>query len=389
MEKELTREETQKHLLYQAALCFPEDTYQAYKKYFETLTDYDFWQFVEQMKSMNQNEEFSLKKYLSLSEQVSEMFGTNAENTARKNLPVKFLDEKRNDELLELIHRTNPSDIVNLTRNSDKAIIDLWTSANKKFRDDYISVPSDLFFAQTIPLMDCEIVVDETDEPGGQAIKYRVVVFENYKDNIDIPNSPILVGAIVTKEGPIFPKYIVKGGDSIAGQSLIGYKKTISQQQREYLSRKINLADMQQGMIQFLSTWYGIQIALLHPVVNEIFRRPKTAVVNKSDVDDKHYSKHKRRKVRYVKEHIIKYEDIDDILYETPTDNANAKKRRLRKSLVWYVIGHWREYESGKKIFVKPYWKGELREIKRAIPDRDREIPQAENGNHDSQTKQK
>ena len=25
---------------------------------------------------------------------------------------------------------------------------------------------------------------------------------------------------------------------------------------------------------------------------------------------------------------------------------------------LWYVIGHWRTYSSGKKIFIKGYWKG-------------------------------
>ena len=45
-----------------------------------------------------------------------------------------------------------------------------------------------------------------------------------------------------------------------------------------------------------------------------------------------------------------------------------------RHTLVWYVIGHWRNYGSGKRVFIQPYWKGALRNLKMSLDGRDREI---------------
>ena len=39
-----------------------------------------------------------------------------------------------------------------------------------------------------------------------------------------------------------------------------------------------------------------------------------------------------------------------------------------RKTLSWYVIGHWREYKaSGKKVFIQGYWKGEMRHLQKNL----------------------
>ena len=49
-------------------------------------------------------------------------------------------------------------------------------------------------------------------------------------------------------------------------------------------------------------------------------------------------------------------------------------KKNKRHALLWHVIGHWRTYKSGKKVFVQPYWKGALREVKNMEEAREREI---------------
>jgi len=83
--------------------------------------------------------------------------------------------------------------------------------------------------------------------------------------------------------------------------------------------------------------------------------------------------KYKRKKVKYVKQHIINSTELDSLIYgKNKSDKANIN----RNVLVWYVVGHWRQIKNGKKIFVKPHWKGLLREIKMALPEREREIAQ-------------
>ena len=45
--------------------------------------------------------------------------------------------------------------------------------------------------------------------------------------------------------------------------------------------------------------------------------------------------------------------------------------------MLWYVAGHWRTYKDGRKIFIKPHWKGPLRDSKNkiGIETRERVIP--------------
>ena len=78
--------------------------------------------------------------------------------------PTTFLSEDENVKLLNKINKSSPSDLIRLTRESDVTIMKLWKDGTK----DKIGVPSDIFFAETIPLLDCEIYVDERDQFGGR-----------------------------------------------------------------------------------------------------------------------------------------------------------------------------------------------------------------------------
>ena len=51
------------------------------------------------------------------------------------------------------------------------------------------------------------------------------------------------------------------------------------------------------------------------------------------------------------------------------TFSYDDHKKINRKCLCWYVIGHWREYKNGNKIFIQGYWKGALRNAKKNYDD--------------------
>ena len=123
--------------------------------------------------------------------------------------------------------------------------------------------------------------------------------------------------------------------------------------------------DMTSYFSVVMKAWYGIQIALLHPQIKSVFQNPSTIAVSPQGTKKKH--KRGKRKTVYVKRHVI---NADDLVRTT----AGASVER--HTLVWYVIGHWRTYKnSGKKIFIKPYWKGPLRELKQNLDERERVIP--------------
>lgn len=114
----------------------------------------------------------------------------------------------------------------------------------------------------------------------------------------------------------------------------------------------------------------GINTLLLNPVVMEVFEKHSSKepfTPNPRKIS----GKNKRAKIRYVKKHIVKVEDID---------KAFEKRGFVRKTMIWYVTGHWREYKkTGRRVFIQGYWKGVLRHLKDIFPDmptdpRDREI---------------
>jgi len=102
-----------------------------------------------------------------------------------------------------------------------------------------------------------------------------------------------------------------------------------------------------------ISIWYSVNTALLNPVVKDVFvTHSKPMPVSNS----KSGGTNKRAKIRYIKQHIISMDDV----------NAAFEKRGfIRRSMIWYVTGHWREYKkTGKRIFIQGYWKGALRNMK-------------------------
>ena len=106
--------------------------------------------------------------------------------------------------------------------------------------------------------------------------------------------------------------------------------------------------------------WYCIQVALLHPTIKEVFRRSGIM----SDKDREEIKDYKKRPLFYQKVKTINQREFDD-----------AVKRSInRKTLIWYVIGHWRNYKDGRRIFIQPYWKGALRETKMTEVPRERVI---------------
>lgn len=271
------------------------------------------------------------------------------------------LSDERNAEIVADINKSRPSDTIYLTGTEDRMLVDLWINPT----DERIMIPSDIFFAGTIPLLDCRLVVDESDI-NGITVTYRVVIFSDYKERIeqakDYEGAGVLVGALIPENfAPYYyyyPLVVAHEMNSLASAGIgwINGKRMLVDVTKKYMA---------QSFVAFMETWYGIQIALLHPTVQEVFKNPKT-VVEEAKPTNKHG--HKPRKVRYIKKHMVPSKELELAIY-----GRNGKEKQ-RHALVWYVIGHWRELKSGRKVFVNPYWKGPLRELKRNLDERQREI---------------
>lgn len=288
---------------------------------------------------------------------------------------ARFLKDDFNQQCLDKLRSSHPTDYINLTTQEDHFLINLW----EKDKTD-VTIPSDLFFARTIPLMDCVIAVDESDI-GGMTSKYRVMIFDEYAEILDslknaketsadcvgivstIVNKTLIPqnGVVKAFDAPLFIPIIVQYGvDSL----LFG---GIGSQDMRFLEyAKPTNEFVSQWFVSMMETWYGIQIALLHPAVKDVFKYPQITKESEVLPQKKQY----KRKVKYIRKHYLTVDKLEAV------SKSHEARKYDRKCLAWYVIGHWRTYKDGKKTFIMPYWKGVLRNVKQSADSdiRERDI---------------
>ena len=105
----------------------------------------------------------------------------------------------------------------------------------------------------------------------------------------------------------------------------------------------------------FIVDYIGIQLAMLHPEIKNVFRVDNVPVGDNGKILSKKAIK-RNRVVRYVKVQTIDSKRLRDI---------QSKRSFTRHCKAWFVLGHWRQYKDGHRTFIQGYWKGPLREYKR------------------------
>lgn len=241
----------------------------------------------------------------------------------------------------------------------------LWEASAKLNNAGKLFIPSDLLYLNTIPLMDCKIVVDERAD-GGEVTTARVKIFEDYRTILaQCPKKSSCVIGVIDFDATPGKVAIFIGTNH--GENGLGFLPMLAlRQEGKFVDVSHRYLGISQTGFTILETWYGIQIALLHPVVRDVFRNPRTVV---EKIGTTKHKNPKKAKVTYVKEHVINEDELDRLTYGV-SSKSNTRKRH---ALIWYVIGHWRTYKNGKSVFVQPHWKGALRDT-RLADSREREI---------------
>lgn len=360
--RNMAREQVVDEVLYAVRQVLTIDMYEKTRAWFLSMPEEDFFRFMDEVTLYAETAGVTPR---SCQDALSKILSTgkiNSANSALNLFPVKFLNRSENEALWQDIRRSRPDDRICLKRADDEALCELWMKGCSVPKG---RIPSDIFFGGRIPMMDCEIVVDETDEPNGLVCSYRVVIFPDYRERIESAgDEPVDVGALLIDLNGytfIFPFSVCKGVDTIM------IEKTGHHNVPAEILNSCRRQWKQMGMIdlvyEHMTTWYGIQVALLHPTVKDVFRNPRTEPVYAA------YGKkgNHRRFVRYIRKHVINADDIHKAQY-------GSDREFERHTLVWYVIGHWRHYGDGKTVFIQPYWKGALREFRMSLDGRDREI---------------
>lgn len=216
-------------------------------------------------------------------------------------------------------------------------------------------IPDDIITSQTVPLTNISIEIDSI--MADVHINYAKEdgntreILENYEEYENAIDLLLITGWIHFHSKDLSSSIFVSLYSTLSKKILMPYSP-VDLDENSKLS-----------IYNIMKLWYGIQILLLHPRVEVIERK---AVLQKLKGKDKITATSTGRKVKYIKRYYITPEDIDLMI--------NGDRHYKRKCLSWYVIGHYREYKNGKRIFIQGYWKGELRALKRNFDERERVV---------------
>lgn len=228
-----------------------------------------------------------------------------------------------------------PSDEIFLDKASLESLMAFYDKVVGK-RDNGIC---DIILSQTVPLKDMRLIFEDDPE------SYRFCVFEDALDNLDeAPNGRALLVAAVLKErvGQITLLGVIKGED----------RATISDKTFDVFGNETGAPDTV-NISGLWHIWCAAQFALLHPKAKTVFANPGKRKEYSREKDE---TGKRRRVVRYIRRHVLNKAEVSGPLREI-----------TRHCLCWYVIGHWRHLSNGNTVYVKGYWKGELRELERNI----------------------
>lgn len=226
---------------------------------------------------------------------------------------------------------------------------------------------SDLIIGSMVPLQNIKIVLNgilESKDNYSIPVDAEVYIFDGY--DLNFPGYYLNVGAIKFSED-FYVVLSVSNEENYISHGEYGFIFEDQKSYNDVCSGFWSIVDNFNSHDEFdafmsnligvvLRAWYIIQISLLNPITKDIFQHPTIS----KDVNCKTASKHKRKKaVKYVRKHIVSAEKISEIIEHYNISNHTKKKFTCP---AWYVCGHYRNYPSGKKVFIKPYWKGEMRE---------------------------
>lgn len=231
--------------------------------------------------------------------------------------------------------------------------------------DEGKPVSADIVWAETMPLEHFTVIVEHPTESNLLSIEYR---FDLFDDKIVTDDGLVYYGVMTVKLNTRNQGDIEICGPMVCTYKYLAESKIVAHvkyQGKTWPIDKVTpewMDELRQRMLNALHVFYAVEVALLNPVIETVFVESSNTVPLEPTA--KHTGKNKRAKIKYVKRHIIRMDAVNGAL---------EKRGFVRHANLWYVTGHWREYGSGKKVFIKGYWKGALRSLKE-VETRDREI---------------
>lgn len=311
----------------------------------------------------------------------AEYFTNWVESMDNQGNRLELLETETARELGLTLLKSDPSDYVEFDYESILNMYDMWAErAGKRWGS---LPPADIILSETVPITDMVLNIKITDEFMKRVMErsrfkvvnrstigaFRVKLFkkEEYFPLLNPDSREVeevtgtCVGVIafyVSDFTLFFPIAISVDENSMTFGTSAGFlqygvvkeRKTMSNDMLYYLNTKSDVT-VGRTVTAMLNYWYTIQIMLLHPQISKIMA--SSGARGEVRLERTNPRKPKRRRAVYVRKIYINEKVIDET-------------RKVRKKCpCWRVIGHWRQYKDGKRVWIHPYWKGELRHTKK------------------------
>lgn len=303
-------------------------------------------------------------------------------------------------QIAERMNESATTDVVNLTTD---ALLELAKYWRKDKEETYGPLSADIIIEETIPIMDMKFVFSGPGEMLQHVkIAARVVIFDNTESTVAIlRKAPTYASENDTAIGILGAVSIdILGSDTLETAYplvIVGEDSDQMVLLPQYIYPSISYKQAKQAnamkapfrdsvwvlAMKALYAWYGAQLSLLHPLTKTVLSRGRFQKADKKERLKKVPGK--KKVAKYVKVHRIDDFSMDDVIRKAAnevlksrgTASGVEKRKYERKRLLWRVVGYYKSGADGKPRWVKPHWRGPMKDFVRPedVDPQDREIP--------------
>lgn len=218
-------------------------------------------------------------------------------------------------------------------------------------------INADIILSGIIPIYDM-LLETTTEKKRGEILYARVMIRPDLTEMLDQLSGEIYVGLLMLYTEII--KYVIPFKISIDSDYIIfpdeyGIVASTSEEADFYMNNPdvVALYDISDWK-SYMDLWYGTTWVILHPIAKYVIQKNSESSDYKNDIDPPSSSS-EPTVIKYVRSIVITEKDFEHV---------ESAIRKIKKDC-WAVTGHKRVYsKTGKVIFIKPYWKGPLRDLK-------------------------
>lgn len=223
---------------------------------------------------------------------------------------------------------------------------------------------ADILLSGIVPVYDM-LLETTTEKKHGEILYARIMIRPDLIEMVSQISGEIYAGILLAYTEVIkylIPFKISANSDHIIFPDEYGIWSTTPGEYDFYANNPdvVALYDISNWK-SYLELWYGTMWVVLHPIARHVIRKNSestTDVVDTYDTDiETPISSDGQTVIKYVKTIVITEEDFKRI---------ESVISKIKKDC-WPVTGHWRNQPTKKgyvRKFIKPYWKGPLRDLK-------------------------